>query len=436
MTDEITVDLEEQLIRHQREAEANFAACVFMYPSDALQSFGWLSPDCLLDLEIKAFWQKVLIGDDVYKAAIDVGVFNRLGRRVADNSYPHSQLTVFAQVISEDVYLRKLAVDSRGLATAINDRNINAGLNAIRQLSQEVPATKHEFPKAVDAHIDFMVGLEEEPQVIYTGISNLDLAMGGMERKTMNMLAARPSMGKTAAAYQIAEYNAEKGLKALYLSPEMNKRQLWMRRICGLAEIESRVYKAGKLTDEQKCLMAELSGELVEKYGNRLTIIDTTPLTMQDIWQAVSEVRPDILIVDHMGLISRERKNEVTELGDLSWQGKVIAKQFNCASLFLYQLSRDSEKRDNHRPNMSDLRGSGEIEQNLDTCSFLYRDDYYEEPIPGQTVSKTEWIIDKNRDGARNVRVNLEYHLKKQMFFRMEPNAQSPKGAKIFNSRR
>ena len=428
MSDEPTLDLEAQLIAHQREAEINFAACSFMFQGDLQQGYGWLSPENLLDLEIKSFWQKILVGDDVYKAAIDAGIFNRLGRRVAENNYYPSELNVFAQVISEDVYLRKLAVDSRNLAKAINERSINAGLDAIRQLAQEVPSTKHEYPKAVDAHIDFMIGLEDDPQVIYTGISNLDLAMGGLERRTMNMLAARPSMGKTAAAYQIAEHNAEKGLKALYISPEMNKRQLWMRRVCGLAGVESRVYKAGKLTDEQKRQMADISGELVEKYGNRLTIIDTAPITMQDIWQAASEVRPDILIVDHMGLIYREHKNEVSELGELSWQGKVIAKQFNCASLFLYQINRDAEKRDNKRPSMSDLRGSGEIEQNIDTCSFLYRDDYYEDPIPGQTVSKTEWIIDKNRDGARNVRVNLNYHLKKQAFFPIEPNAQTPKG--------
>lgn len=415
MDDDLNLDV--SLIRHQREAEGNFAACVLLGPEGVVEEFGWLSPDEFIDNDIRDFWAKVITGVDIQKAALDTGTLYKLIGKANDNQLQYYQKGNFAQVIAEDIYLRGLANHTKGLAGAIVDRDISESMELVRKMAQEIPATAREFPTAVDAHLDFVAGMEEDPQVIYTGIPNLDTAMGGLERGTLNLLAARPSMGKTAAGYQIAEHNAEKGYTALYISLEMKKRQLWMRRACGIAEIESRVYKAGRLTDEQKQKLIDISNNLVAKYSDRLVIIDSVPFSTKNIWQAVAEVRPDLLVVDHMGLIQRPGANEVQELGAISWAGKMIAKQFNCAVLYLYQINRGVEARDNKRPEMSDLRGSGEIEQNADTVSFLFRQDYYQEPKPGQIVSETEWIVSKNRDGVRNIRVHLEYHLKRQVFY-------------------
>lgn len=415
MDDELNLDV--ALIRHQREAEGNFAACVLLGPEGVVEEFGWLSPDEFIDNDIREFWAKVITGVDIQKAALDTGTLYKLIGKANDNQLQYYQKGNFAQVIAEDIYLRGLANHTKGLANSIVDRDISESMELVRKMAQEIPATAREFPTAVDAHLDFVAGMEEDPQVIYTGIPNLDTAMGGLERGTLNLLAARPSMGKTAAGYQIAEHNAEKGYTALYISLEMKKRQLWMRRSCGIAEIESRVYKAGRLTDEQKQKLIDISNNLVAKYDERLVIIDSVPFSTKNIWQAVAEVRPDLLVVDHMGLIQRPGANEVQELGAISWAGKMIAKQFNCAVLYLYQINRGVEARDNKRPEMSDLRGSGEIEQNADTVSFLFRQDYYQEPKPNQILSETEWIVSKNRDGVRNIRVHLEYHLKRQMFY-------------------
>ncbi len=417
MTSEQPINLEDQIIRHQREAEINFAACVHIDPTGVVEEFGWLTPDDLLDIDIRDWWRKVITGADASKAAIDVGILYRLVGQSNDNGLQYYQKGIYAQVIGEDVYLRAIARHNKDLAKALFERNITDSMTTIQSMAQAIPASAREFPTAVDAHLDFVAGMEEDPQVLYSGIANLDLGMGGFERGTLNILAARPSMGKTAAGWQIAEHNAAHGYKTLYISLEMKKRQLWMRRACGIAGIESRIYKAGKLSEEQKRQLIDISAGLVDKYQQRLVIIDTVPYNTKNIWQAVAEVRPDLLVVDHMGLIDRPGENEVRELGQLSWAGKTIAKQFDLVSLYLYQINRGVEGRDNKRPVMSDLRQSGEIEQNADTVSFLYRQDYYDDPKPGQIVSDTEWIVAKNRDGARNIRVNLEYHLKQQMFY-------------------
>ena len=417
----------EKIITHQRQAEISFCACVFMGENVAEQ-FGWLSPDKFRDIGAREYWAKCITGLEPTKAAIDCGIMARLVGQMNDLMLTPSQAEAFAQTISDDCFLVSVCQKNDQLATKLFKRDTAEAMAIIQAMAQEIPANAREYPTAVDAHLDFVSGLDDDPQVIYTGIPNLDTALGGFERGTLNILAARPSMGKSAGGYQIAEYNADHAYTALYISLEMKRRQLWMRRACGIAEIDSRLYKARRLTDEQKEQLIRISNELVDKYAERLVIIDAVPQDVKSIWQAVAEVRPDILIVDHLGLVARPGDNDVTELGALTWGLKMMAKQFNCAALVLYQLSRSNTKRDNKRPVMADLRGSGMIEENADTISFLHRDDYYEDPQPGQIVSPTEWIVDKNRDGVRNIRVKLEYHLKRQLFYAQatQPNAQRP----------
>jgi replicative DNA helicase len=296
-------------------------------------------------------------------------------------------------------------------------------------MAQAIPAINRHYPDAGDAHLDFVAGMDEASYTLPTGISSLDRAFGGWDTSTMGILAARPSMGKTSIGFQFAEYQATHGETALYFSLEMSRRQLWTRRVCGLAEIDPKVYKSRTFDQTQADMLLTLSGDYAARVDERLRVIDSVPMDMTQIWQAVAELRPRFVVIDHLGLVKHTNPNEVNGLHDIAWAGKMMAKQFGCFVLFLYQLNRGTEARDDKRPTLSDLRGSGRLEEDGDLIMFLYRHDYYVKSETAPIVSPTEFIVAKNRDGVMNQGIKLEYHLKKQEFYATAPTAQQPTGA-------
>ena len=205
-----------------------------------------------------------------------------------------------------------------------------------------------------------------------TGIPVLDKATGGLERQNQTMLAAPPSTGKSALAFQIARNVAASGKKALFVSLEMAEANLFARAACGIAGVTWQDVKRGNLSPAQKDKLRESASELMFTFGRRLLIHDQ-PCDTAAVWQMVAAQRPDVVIVDHIRFLTDDHgENENKRLGWLSKQLRDIAKQFDCHALVLAQLTRSSKERSDKRPILTDLRDSGELEENADNVWMLY----------------------------------------------------------------
>ncbi len=241
---------------------------------------------------------------------------------------------------------------------------------------------------------------------IPTGIRELDETITGLNRTDFILLGARPGMGKTSFALNIARHAAVKAERTVAVfSLEMGKEQLCSRLLSTEALVGGTKLRTGKLEEDEWVRLIE-AGDILSK--TKIYLDDTPSITVPEIKAKLRRLRDvDLVIIDYLQLMSSaNRKNEgnrVQEISEITRGLKVMAKELNIPVLALSQLARDSEKRaGNHRPMLSDLRDSGSIEQDADIVLFLYREDYYSsEKGPNEESDKNsgECIVAKNRHG-------------------------------------
>ena len=249
---------------------------------------------------------------------------------------------------------------------------------------------------------------------IPTGFTYLDTVLTGMGRSDLIILAARPGMGKTSFALNIATNVAKKQkIPVAIFSLEMTKDQLTSRILSAEAGIDSQAFRTGKLKDEDWDDLARASEML---HDAPIYMDDTSGITIPEVKAKIRRInqdpsRPDIglVIIDYLQLMTsgRRTENRVQEISDITRNLKIMAKELNVPVIALSQLSRSAEKatgRSDHRPQLSDLRDSGSIEQDADVVLFLYRQAYYNSHQDGaeeqQADERTaECIVAKNRHG-------------------------------------
>ena len=236
-----------------------------------------------------------------------------------------------------------------------------------------------------------------------TGIKELDDTITGLNRTDFILLGARPGMGKTSFALNIARYAAVKANKRIaFFSLEMSKEQLVSRLLSTEALVEGTKLKTGKLTEDEWIRIIE-AGDILSK--TQMYFDDNPAITVPEIKAKLRRLKNvDLVVIDYLQLMTSSRRidNRVQEISDITRNLKIMAKELNVPVLTLSQLARDSEKRTNHRPVLSDLRDSGSIEQDADIVLFLYREDYYQDSeTPDEDADKnsSECIIAKNRHG-------------------------------------
>ena len=252
---------------------------------------------------------------------------------------------------------------------------------------------------------------------IPTGFTYLDTVLTGMGRSDLIILAARPGMGKTSFALNIATNVAKKQkIPVAIFSLEMTKDQLTSRILSAEAGIDSQAFRTGKLTEEDWDDLARASEML---HSAPIYMDDTSGITIPEVKAKIRRInqdpsRPDIglVIIDYLQLMTsgRRTENRVQEISDITRNLKIMAKELNVPVIALSQLSRSAEKatgRSDHRPQLSDLRDSGSIEQDADVVLFLYRQAYYNSHQDGaeeqQADERTaECIVAKNRHGETN----------------------------------
>ena len=247
---------------------------------------------------------------------------------------------------------------------------------------------------------------------IPTGFLDLDYKMSGLQPSDLILVAARPSMGKTAFVLNIAQHVAFKAKKAVAIfSLEMSKEQLVNRLFSLEAQVDSQSLRTGNLKDEDWEKLIESAGII----GKSKLIIDDTPgISISELRSKCRKFKLeqglDLIIIDYLqlmtGRVGGRSESRQQEISEISRALKGIARELNVPVIALSQLSRAVEQRPDHRPMLSDLRESGAIEQDADVVMFIYRDDYYNKDTEMKNIA--EIIIAKQRNGSIGT-VNLTW---------------------------
>lgn len=245
---------------------------------------------------------------------------------------------------------------------------------------------------------------------ISTGFIDLDTVLGGLQRSDLVIIAARPSMGKSTLALNISQHAASNGFKVGIFSLEMSAEQMAMRLLSSEAQVDSHSIRINLMSEAEQQRVINAVGGL----SDLPIFVDDTPI--QSIIEVRSkarrlhlEQRVDLIVVDYLQLMQGGSRsdNRVQEMSDISRALKGLARDLNVPLIALSQLSRAVEQRPSHRPQLSDLRDSGSIEQDADVVAFIYRDDMYlneddwERVNPMEPYPKNiaELMIAKHRNG-------------------------------------
>ena len=236
-----------------------------------------------------------------------------------------------------------------------------------------------------------------------TGFADLDYKTAGLHNSDLVLVAARPAMGKSAFALNIASYAATRvNTPVAIFSLEMSKEQMVNRILCSEAMVDSNKVRTGKIDDEDWAKLAEASGTLSE---SKIFIDDTPGISVMEIRAKCRKLKLEqnigLVVIDYLQLVQGSNKrggSREQEISEISRSLKILAKEINVPVIALSQLSRAPEQRPDHRPMLSDLRESGAIEQDADIVMFLYRDDYYNEDSEKKNIA--EVILAKHRSGT------------------------------------
>ena len=267
---------------------------------------------------------------------------------------------------------------------------------------------------------------DSNTRAIPTGIGDLDRMITGLNRSDLIILAARPGMGKTSFALNIARNVACQSKKTVaFFSLEMSREQLASRLLSSEALVSGTKLRTGKLDNSDWGRLIPASDVLKNA---DLYLDDTSTITITEMKARLRRLKQvDLVVIDYLQLMASGRRidNRVQEISAITRNLKIMAKELNVPIITLSQLSRASEQRTgDHRPQLSDLRDSGSIEQDADIVLFLYREGYYDRengdnPAPQADMNSGECIVAKNRHGETST-VNLHWQGEFMRFTGME----------------
>jgi replicative DNA helicase len=276
--------------------------------------------------------------------------------------------------------------------------NYQATIDQIQSLEGELSdQSEHSMKSIVGKTIEYIDNVNEHGTGLSSGFESLDALTSGFRAGSLNVLAGRPSMGKSTLALNIANHLSTTK-NVLFFSLEMSQVQLMMKMVSCDSNIPLTKVEKGNLNDDEQTNFYES----LAKAGNKnMNIIDKSGLSVKNIFSTAkklnSDKKIDIILIDYLQIMKYDKGREVSELGNITRELKYLAKDLEIPIILLSQLSRGVEQRENKRPFMSDLRSSGEIEQDADMIMFVYRDYYYHDDSPDR--GQAELIVAKNRMG-------------------------------------
>lgn len=331
----------------------------------------------------------------------------------------------YAKIVAEKAQVRRLIATAESIAARGYDEQADVPAlleTASDEILTVVDTTKRsgfrhikDVLNATVSQIDKLYQNDSEITGLPTGFKDLDKITTGLHDGELVIIAARPAVGKTAFALNIAQNVGTKtGKTVAIFSLEMGAEQLVSRMLCAEGSIDANHLRTGQLDEQEWESLVVAMGSLSQA---DIFIDDTPGIRMAQIRSSCLKLQQEhdlgLVVVDYLQLIEGSGENRQQEVSAISRAMKKLAKELGVPVIALSQLSRGVEQRQDKRPVLSDIRESGSIEQDADIVAFLYREDYYrsdddsdEEDQGDQNVGPVEVIIEKNRSGARGT-VNL-----------------------------
>lgn len=358
----------------------------------------------------------------VYESLSGIGKADEVGglsylNALAQNTPSAANIRHYAQIVRDRSVLRRLITVSdeiAGLAFQPQGREVRKILDEaesrIFSIAEEGARGVQGFSEIrpllaqVVERVDELYNRENKNDVtgVPTGFLDLDRKTSGLQPGDLIIVAGRPSMGKTAFSVNIGEHVAiESGLPVAIFSMEMSGTQLAMRMIGSVGRLDQHKLRTGQLAEDDWPRLTYA----IQKMNDAQIYIDETPALSSDSLRSAARRlarqcgKLGLIIVDYLQLMSPNSagENRSTEIGEMSRGLKALAKELACPVIALSQLNRSVEQRPNKRPQMSDLRESGSIEQDADLILFIYRDEVYNPDSPDKGTA--EIIIAKQRNG-------------------------------------
>ena len=338
---------------------------------------------------------------------------------LAENTITTSNISHYAKIIKEKAIKRALInagseIVSHGYDLEPSDDSLEQAERLIYEISASKTATdlKHVKDMVIEAWntIEYRYEHKDELAGLSTGFNSLDAQLSGLQKSDLIIIAARPAMGKTALALNIAQNVAiNEKVPVCIFSLEMSYSQLVQRMLCSHAEVDAQRLKTGNMLQKD---WESLTNAMTEFSQAPIYIDDTSGCTLTDIRTKCRRLKSQqkdlgLIVIDYLQLMEGGSKEDrLQQISAMSRGLKILAKELDVPIICLSQLSRAVESRNDKRPMLSDLRESGSIEQDADLVMFIYREEYYnkaesedEERIKAQTKGMSEIIIAKHRNG-------------------------------------
>ncbi len=336
---------------------------------------------------------------------------------------------LYAQIVQEKWFRRQLVRAGQQIDTLAHDQERELS-DVLSQAQEEVFRLSHAdarrgsvliapLVREVLKEVEDSYGNEHKILGVSTGFFDLDVMTSGLQPGDLSIIAARPSMGKSTLVLNIAQNIARNNLPVLIFSLEMPARHVVMRMLAAEAEIDFGRLRSGSLTEEHWESLAQATSRLISA---TIFINDARGLTVQELRAEGRRLKAQydnlaVIIVDYLQLLSGSSKyyGRVEEISDISRSLKTLAWELNVPIIACSQLSREVERRPDKRPQLSDLRESGAIEQDADVVAFLYREDYYDDQSE-EDQGLADLIFRKQRNGPTGT-IQLEFKKKLMRFF-------------------
>lgn len=346
------------------------------------------------------------------KTVEDVGGLSYIAELISGvETTAEERIRAHAKIVEEKYTLRRLIKSSSSIIEKCYDQNlevdniVSEAEKGIFEISQKQKSSDFEHLSGIieRSFDDFekLYNSKSDVTGVPTGFKDLDSRTSGFQKGDFVLIAARPSMGKTAFVLNLALNSGLRADKSVAIfSLEMSKEQLVYRMLCAEANIDMQKLRVGDLDDESWIRLGRASSPMS---SSKIFIDDTPGITISELRSKCRRLKIerglDIIVIDYLQLMSGNRNIESRqqEVSEISRSLKALAKEMEAPVVALSQLSRAPEMRADHRPILSDLRESGSIEQDADIVMFLYRDEYYDKETEKKGIA--EVIIAKQRNG-------------------------------------
>ncbi|MCB5372944.1 replicative DNA helicase [Amedibacillus dolichus] len=436
---------------HSNEAEQSLLGAMMIYPSVAAIAYdqGLEAKDFYLDIHKRIYTAMQDISDagkpidvtTLVSRLQDLEQLNLVGGadyiiKLSDTAISSANSSYYIDIIKSRAHLRRLIetaelIAEEGFDTASDlDEVMDKAEREILNVTRSRRATDFKSSRDVVSNVmqELMKLRSMEGHItgVKTGYTDLDRVTNGFQRGDLIILAARPAMGKTAFALNLALnasfYNS--GAIAIF-SLEMPAEALMKRILSAKSAVESSKLRSGNLRDDEFNKLNEAANELM---ATKLFVDDSSNVKISEVFSKCRKLRSehglDLVVIDYLQLISGSGRssgdNRQQEISEISRSLKGLAREMECPVIALSQLSRSVETRPDKHPMLSDLRESGAIEQDADIVMFLYRDEYYNKDENSQedaeTTNTTDVDIAKHRNGATG-RIQLAFQKNISAFY-------------------